>query len=156
MLRLQSALEYITVYGWAILIIAVVLSTFLYLGVFSPGAFISSQCTMPADFSCLTAVLSQNGQLLFNIQQSTLYSINLTAIGCNTQQSYAAMTVLTPNVPLNIGGNHTFTNLQCYNGTTAYSGSVGSLFTGYLIINYTDVQTGFPKTQFGSLVQKVI
>ncbi len=37
--RAQSAMEYLATYGWAILIIAVVLATLFSLGIFSPGNF---------------------------------------------------------------------------------------------------------------------
>ncbi|MGC8538978.1 MAG: hypothetical protein ACP5MK_03880, partial [Candidatus Micrarchaeia archaeon] len=38
-MKLQSAMEYLMTYGWAILIIAVVLSALFYLGVFNPMSF---------------------------------------------------------------------------------------------------------------------
>jgi hypothetical protein len=155
MKKLQSALEYLTTYGWAILIIAIILGAFLYLGVFNPGTFINSQCIMPADFSCLTSVLQQSGVLLVNLQQNTQYTINITSMGCNTQAIYSTM-IIGQNGILTISANKTFSLIQCYNGTTAYSAKPGTVFNGYLLVNYTDLQTGFKKTSIGTLVEKVV
>lgn len=152
MIRSQSALEYLTTYGWAILIMGIVLSSFIYLGVFNPSTFVQSQCLLQADFTCLTGQLYQSGSLFVNIQQNTQHTITITGIGCNTNEAYSEMQ--SSNTVLPIGSNATFT-VQCYNSTTAWTGSVGDLFRGYLMVNYTDSQTGFSKTTIGTLIEKV-
>ncbi|MCL5122722.1 MAG: hypothetical protein M1279_02000 [Candidatus Marsarchaeota archaeon] len=150
--RLQSAMEYLMTYGWAILILGVVVAAIWSLGLFSPSTFVSSQCIMPAEFSCLSAVLSQGGSLFINIEQSTASPILITGIGCNTNATYQDMSL--ENFTLPIASNTTFT-IQCYSGTSPFSGSIGSLYHGYLMINYTDIQTGFPKLATGTLILKV-
>lgn len=152
--KLQSALEYLTTYGWAILIMGIVLGAFLYLGVFNPGTFVNSQCLLQADFSCLESQLLPSGSLFVNVQQNTPQTITVTAVGCNTQASYAHMQAYTTVLP--IGSNSTFT-VYCYNSTnpTVWTGKPGTLFNGYLLVNYTDAQTGFSKTVIGTLIEKV-
>ncbi|MEM0149607.1 MAG: hypothetical protein QXW10_01785 [Candidatus Micrarchaeaceae archaeon] len=151
-IRSQSAMEYLMTYGWAILILGIVLAAIWALGLFSPSTFVSSQCIMPAEFSCLSAVLSQGGSLFINIEQSTTSPILITGIGCNSNATYQGM--VAEDVTLPIASNTTFT-LQCYTGTAPFSGTVGSLYHGYLMINYTDIQTGFPKLATGTLILKV-
>lgn len=152
--KAQSAVEYLTTYGWAIMIIAIVLSVIFYFGVFSPGRFINTQCIFPADFSCLNSFMSTNGVIVINIQQSTPYTINIKAYGCNTNPVYTTMTTPANQISVAIGSNTTL-SIQCYNGTNAFSGSVGTLFNGYIILNYTDVPTGFNKGVFGTVVEKI-
>jgi hypothetical protein len=136
------------------MVIAIVLSVMFYFGAFSPGRFLTSQCVFPADFTCFSSFMATNGYINVNIGQSTMYTINITAYGCNTQAAYSSMTAPANQISIPIGGNTTL-SMQCYNGTTAFSGSVGTLFNGYVILNYTDVQTGFKKGAFGTVVQKI-
>ncbi len=156
-LKLQSAMEYLMTYGWAILIISIALSALYMMGLFSPSSYVSSTCIFPADFSCLEDFMSTSGVLTINIAQSTEAPIDITGIGCNSNVSLAHMTsyVGSSAIYVPIGGNYSFGSVQCYSGSGPYSGSVGSIFHGYVIMNYTDLQTGFPHTTVGTLVQKV-
>lgn len=152
----QSAMEYLLTYGWAILVISIVLSAFLYLGVFNSGTFVNSQCIAQADFSCLTAQMTPNGQITFNVQQNTMTNINVTAVACNATVSYAGMQSLSPQASMSIGSNRTFSGLQCYTSKgAAFSGSVGTVYTGYIIMNYTNVQSGFLHTEYITVVEKI-
>ena len=65
------------------------------------------------------------------------------------------MNIVSPPVTLQIGNNATF-NMQCYVGNVPFNGPVGTLYTGYIVMNYTDLQSGFPKTLVANLVQKVV
>lgn len=153
--RSQSAMEYLITYGWAILIIAVVLGALFSLGVFSPQTLTNNQCLMPANFACLNAQLLSNGLVTVSIEQQTLTAINITAVGCNTNQTTANMAVATPAINLPIGGSATF-SVQCYSSGTAWNGPINKILNGYLTINYTELQSGLPHTIFGQLVQKVV
>jgi hypothetical protein len=150
----QSAMEYLMTYGWAILIIAVVLSALFMLGLFNPSTFVSSQCIFPAEFSCIDSYLSTSGLLTVNIEQAVSAPINVTAIGCNTNATTTFMKTITPAVYIPIGSNYTF-SVWCHAGSTNYTGSPGDLYHGFIIMNYTNVQTGFPHTTIATLLQKI-
>ncbi|MEM4065965.1 MAG: hypothetical protein QXV17_03780 [Candidatus Micrarchaeaceae archaeon] len=157
-LKAQSAMEYLMTYGWAILIIAVVLGAIFTLGLFSPSTFAGTECLLPAGFGCTSAQLSSSGVLTITITQSTNDPINITAIGCNTQQTTANMQA--PYAPpsnqiyMQPGKSYTF-NIQCYSNGATYAQPVGSLFTGYISINYTDDVSGIPYTIYGKSIVKV-
>ena len=153
--RAQSALEYLTTYGWAILVLAIVLAGLYALGLFSPSSFTHSTCTLEADFSCLSTALSSNGVLFVNIEQSTPSPINVTRVSCTTDVYSLHPLILSPVAQISVGGNQTF-DVQCWTNSSKYSGSLGSIYTGYLVINYTSQQTGFPHTIYGPIVQKVV
>ena len=50
--RGQAALEFLTTYGFAFLIILVMIGALSYFGVLSPNKLIPDRCTMPPDFNC--------------------------------------------------------------------------------------------------------
>ena len=156
MKKMQSAMEYLTTYGWAILVIAIVLALLYELGLFSPSTYVHTSCVLEADFGCLSSAMATNGLLTINIQQSTEGTINVTSIGCNEQPSTSHMVAFSPPYTVPIGGNQTF-QVQCYvNNTAPYSGNIGDLYTGYIEMNYTDIQSGFPHSLTGEIQEKIV
>jgi len=155
-LKLQSAMEYLITYGWAILIISIAIATLYMMGLFSPSSYVTSTCVFPADFSCLEDFMNTSGMLTINIEQSTVGPIEITGIGCNSNITLLNMQQFTGSnaIYVPIGGNYTF-SVQCYSGSTPYSGTPGSIFKGYVLLNYTDMETGFPHTTLGTLIQKI-
>ena len=53
--RLQSAMEFMVTYGWALIILAVVLATLYQLGVFNQHP--PNLCALPADVGCISATM---------------------------------------------------------------------------------------------------
>jgi uncharacterized protein (UPF0333 family) len=49
----QVALEFLMTYGWAFLIILVVIGAFVYFDVFNSSRLVSESCTFPAGISCI-------------------------------------------------------------------------------------------------------
>jgi hypothetical protein len=70
----QSAMEYMTTYGWAILVIAIVLGVLVYLGVFSPHGRIPERCTLAQGISCGPLKIAAEG----NAGKIYLASVGLT------------------------------------------------------------------------------
>ncbi len=54
--KAQSAMEYLMTYGWAILIIAIVLAALYILGVFNGSAFIGTTCTATSGALCTSPI----------------------------------------------------------------------------------------------------
>lgn len=150
--RSQSTIEYITTYGWAIAAVAVSLAALFALGVFSPSSYTKSQCIFPSEFSCTNETLFTNGTMEFTFSQATESPIILTAIGCNEHVSHISMNSITP-ITLQISAS-TLLNATCRSGNVTYTSRIGALFSGYVVINYTDVQSGVAHTVTGSLIEK--
>jgi len=152
-------LEFVTTYGWVILMLAIALAVLIAIGVFNFGSSGGpSICSFSAKMGCVSAYLSSNGIIMLNLQQASPYAISVTAIGCNDQGLALDMVPVLPPITMSIGGNSTFA-LQCYrtvSGTlTPFSGLIGQSFKGYAVVNYTDLTTGFPHTAVGTLIESV-
>ncbi len=52
MRRAQAALEFLTTYGWAFLVILVMIGALAYFGILSPGRFLPERCNVGPEFSC--------------------------------------------------------------------------------------------------------
>jgi hypothetical protein len=70
--KAQSAMEYLMTYGWAILIIAVVLGALFSLGVFSGSGILGTACIAGSGFLCQSPLYLHSGaNILVNLGQST-------------------------------------------------------------------------------------
>jgi hypothetical protein len=132
----QSAMEYLMTYGWAILIIAVVLVVLYKLGVFSGASFLGTTCVANAGFLCSSPtyfggtgigsgtggnVLSPTpaGNLLVTLGQSTGSTMYNVAFGFAVSGSSLTSSGV-PNVPF-------LTYSNAITGNTLYSGATVTL-----------------------------
>ena len=69
--RSQSAMEYLMTYGWAILVIIIVIAVLFYIGVLNPRNVTPTVCNFPPGISCSSFKLtSPDGQLYLIIGQA--------------------------------------------------------------------------------------
>ena len=54
----QAALEFLTTYGWAFLVILVMIGTLAYFGVLSPSKILPNRCTFGTEFQCIDYQIS--------------------------------------------------------------------------------------------------
>ncbi|MGA3020971.1 MAG: hypothetical protein ABSD68_03420 [Candidatus Micrarchaeales archaeon] len=80
--RSQSAIEYLVTYGWAILIVAVVLSILFQLGVFQ-NPILPFVCLGNPTFLCHSEEMSSSGALTVTLDYSGSTPITITGLGCN-------------------------------------------------------------------------
>ena len=153
-LKLQSAMEYLMTYGWAILIIAVVLGALFSLGVF--GNLLGNHCVTTPGWSCISATLSTSGTLTMKIGQATGSTINIQGAACSATASssgypaYGAVGVgttgsptvggaaISASAPATVANGQTFTlTVPCYSSSSTPSYTLGQAFTGFVWLNYT-------------------
>ena len=142
--RNQSAMEYLMTYGWAILIIAIVLASLFELGVFG-SVHTGTACIASVGFLCASPTMNTMGYLSINLGQAAGYPINITGVACTTSSSAPASF---GSVTLNLASGSQATQVFSCPLT---SGMIGSYFTGYLWIKYnTPTQTGL-ETQIATV-----
>ncbi|MDE1865557.1 MAG: hypothetical protein KGH94_02875 [Candidatus Micrarchaeota archaeon] len=136
-------MEYLMTYGWAILIIAVVLAALFSLNVFHPS--LGNSCIGQPGYSCTSATITQQGVLTFTLGQgtgSTLYNV---AFAC-TATSNAVFTPNSATYPFNAITSAGVVQAAQYSTTVAASNSLIS--TGQLTIS--GLGCGGPYTGTGS------
>lgn len=142
-MKSQSSLEYMSTYIWAILV----------LGICAGGLFLLLQssrvpvqyCTFPAGYGCSGYYITSNGILSFNFYQTTQYPLSVTGTSCWDSETTANIIPIY-NPPSNAirmppGSNYTFA-IQCYANSTKFGGGIGSSYSGYILINYTNTYLG--------------
>jgi len=116
--KAQAAMEFLMTYGWAILVVLVVIGALSYFGVLSPATLLPEKCTFPVSVSCTDHIVGsayvgliiQNGAGRdMTIRGVTATSEALATVGgaeqtvtCSTVAGGAAPT-LTDTCPSNPG-----------------------------------------------------
>jgi len=167
-LKGQAAMEYLMTYGWAILVIVIVLAILaFYLPnlISTPDDCIFSQ----AGFMCnvqkpvLVADTDNNVNLLVRIDNQQGQSINVTRIRCTVQATgnirKSDITLLSPSVPIGPGSSREF-EVPCYDvsGTGRLQMAPNSNFRGNLIMyyNFQNELTGAPERLATATVTGVV
>ena len=100
--KAQSAMEYLMTYGWAILIIAVVLGALFSLGVFNGKNILGSACVAQSGFYCQNAVYYHGTVASAGTPSAGNVMVTL---GQNTGQSWSSVNVVfvPQGTPVNAG-----------------------------------------------------
>ncbi|MBI2550095.1 hypothetical protein HYV83_02840, partial [Candidatus Woesearchaeota archaeon] len=64
----QAAMEFLMTYGWAILVVLVVIGALSYFGVLSPATLLPEKCTFPVSVSCTDFSVLGTGGLTLVLQ----------------------------------------------------------------------------------------
>jgi hypothetical protein len=91
----QAALEFLTTYGWAFLVILVMIGALAYFGVLNPSKLLPPKCIFAPEIGCTEFQLFTNGSLYFkfknNVGESATFQFIATAlVGTNPQVNCAA------------------------------------------------------------------
>ncbi len=106
--KAQSAMEYLMTYGWAILIIAVVLAALFSLGVFSGGNLLGNSCVASPGYSCQTATLSPQGTydtLGLTLGQNTGSTVYNIQMACAATTTSGGLPSTSGTATANVNGN---------------------------------------------------
>jgi uncharacterized protein (UPF0333 family) len=57
----QAALEFLTTYGWAFMVILVMIGALAYFGVLNPSKLVPDQCIASSGFTCVDAAANSSG-----------------------------------------------------------------------------------------------
>jgi hypothetical protein len=168
--RLQSAMEYLMTYGWAILIIAVVLGVLYSLGIFNGNTALGTSCISIPGYLCQNPSMTSAGLLSFTFGQNTNTNAYNVGFACAAVASSTGMPntgatnpwmfpsstsgAVSGTIPANTytalpGGQLTITGLQCYGSTgSAFNpGAIGATYTGKIWLNYTST-SGTPSSNW--------
>lgn len=143
----QSAMEYLMTYGWAILIIAIVLVALFELGIFG-GQTLPTSCVQQAPFVCSSPVYATPGVSVTIGQTSgqTYYTVNAFFLDST---EVATFTSGPPSVPSGVTQNTIGTMYSGAEYTANVVGSIasptlGSSISGQIWIQYSTTSGGTP------------
>ncbi|MGC8568248.1 MAG: hypothetical protein ACP5LP_03350 [Candidatus Micrarchaeia archaeon] len=128
-----------------------------------------SGCILSSPFYCIKYKLNTSGNLSILITQTSGSAIKINGIACSSQMNYTGINPAYGNIyvlnsssagsayyPKNVllpstllDGGYKNYSLYCYSNFGRASGSLGSIFNGYLWINYS--YGGIP----GNIIQNV-
>lgn len=84
--KAQAAMEFLMTYGWAILVVLVVLGALTYFGVLSPQTLLPSRCeTGEMWLKCKDSKLdSTNNQFIITLENNWQYDVKVTSINVSS------------------------------------------------------------------------
>ena len=160
--KAQSAMEYFMTYGWAILIIAVILAALSEFGVFNGSGSTASTCIALPGYVCANPIYSTNG-ISFTLSQNTgqyYYDANVfvAAEGSDINQKGLPLN-FTPSNSYSIGtlvpGQTSAVNFAGTKYTTAggipIDAPIGTPFHGYVWLGYCTSQPCSQPTNFAKV-----
>jgi len=151
--RAQSAVEFLLTYGWAILIMLLVVAILFYIGVFAPETAAPNSCVLPAGFSCHGYALYDGGSLVLDLGQATGKDVRITRISCTSADSPVGG--ITPNRLLQNGKHYNFTGITCTKADGVSVPAAGEFYRGTIFIDYVEEETGIPHSISGDLAYRV-
>ena len=154
--KAQSAMEYLMTYGWAILIIAVVLGALFALGVFNSTSLIGTSCVALSGYYCTNPVLIGN-TLTLTVGQATGTSYSgVTAYIVPSGTTSNSITPYNSYIgTLNSGQTNTITISLSGLPSIGSSPSLGTAFTGQVWLAFNAPPSSNLYTQIATLSVKV-
>ncbi|MDD5172148.1 MAG: hypothetical protein PHF60_03880 [Candidatus ainarchaeum sp.] len=106
----QAAIEYVTTYGWAILVLLIVLAALFASGILSPSYLVSEECTFGNNLGCDFAIFNEAGSthLNLNIHNGFPYKIRIKELKMQTQDGFQQFGSFGSEVDLESGATATF------------------------------------------------
>jgi hypothetical protein len=87
MRRGQAALEFLTTYGWAFLVILVMIGAISYFGILQPTKLLPSRCTISPEFNCVDYAIDSSGFIQLQLKQNAGKTIFLNNITCAYEET---------------------------------------------------------------------
>ena len=100
----QSALEFLTTYGWAFLVILIMIAALAYFGILTPSKVLPNRCIIGPEFSCIDYQISATaGTFRLRLKNSLGEPIDVTSISFSTESSasYSGCTPSGFSIPYN-------------------------------------------------------
>ena len=105
--KAQAALEFLMTYGWAILVVLIVIGALAYFGVLSPSNLLPEKCAFPVSLSCVDhQIMEPEHMIMLRLQNSAGKDMIIRGVTA-TSDALGAGTLCTTQL---IGGAPTYTD----------------------------------------------
>ena len=85
-IKSQAALEFLSTYAWAFIVITITISALYYFGIFDFGKFLPQKCIFQSQFKCLDFALNPS-QVKIKLVNNLGEDITVTSIGITNDAS---------------------------------------------------------------------
>ncbi|MFA5077211.1 MAG: hypothetical protein WC488_02180 [Candidatus Micrarchaeia archaeon] len=157
----QVAIEYLMNYGWAILVLAIVIAAIMFTGALNPTYFINEECYLGTSFRCFSQMQAQTSgaRLALNITNTMSYPVRIKNVTFTPSEAGAAGTPTTwePNALLNSSDSLVNLDIQLQGAFPKGNSKKMVVQVSYYIcaeeVNPAcDAQTAFLRTVSGRIV----
>ncbi|HLC61035.1 MAG TPA: hypothetical protein VJJ52_06425 [Candidatus Nanoarchaeia archaeon] len=122
----QAALEFLTTYGWAFLVILIMIGTLAYFGILNPSKVLPSRCNFGAEFQCQDYQISASANTFkLRLKNGVGEPVSISAVTLGSEGSTAySCTLTSPTLPYSlVAGNTTdFSWGTCNSATAGFVG----------------------------------
>ncbi len=135
--RAQGALEFLMTYGWAFLVILIMIGALAYFGVLSPTKFLPERCTFGTQFLCKDYLLSYNSgapTISLQLQNNLGQVIYVTSVDATSQEGFGGCVVT--SITTDSGATDIYDSSARGSAGTASSVSDGKFFA--VVLDCTD------------------
>ncbi len=94
----QAALEFLTTYGWAFLVILIMISTLAYFGILNPGKILPNRCNFGAEFQCIDYQISSTG-FKMRLKNNVGEAMDISSISLSTESTVSYTCTTPPTNP---------------------------------------------------------
>lgn len=96
----QAALEFLTTYGWAFLVIIIMIGTLAYFGILSPSKLLPNRCNFGSEFQCLDYQISATASTFkMRLKNNVGEPIDVSSITLSTESTTAYSCITPPANP---------------------------------------------------------
>lgn len=144
----QAGLDFLMTYGWALLVIVLVVAALFALGVFDIGSFLGSRTSGFSQIGIVGWNLDSAGTLTVMFENHAGKTVTLTNVTAVYQGQNLAY-----NTPVTLANGKRSNTLTV--GTYPSVDPVGSTYNVEMQINYDDPDTSFSYTDSGTITGKI-
>jgi hypothetical protein len=154
MAKAQASLEFLTTYGWMIMVTVLVAGALTYIGVFSPENNLPQQCQLGFEFSCESYTIRENGTVRVKVVNKLGEPLSANSITCIYPD--ATTHLETFSAPGNSWASGAAFDFYCSPAAPLGGLEAGEMSQIQVRIGYQKVAGGFIKTIDGQLSTNVV
>ena len=148
----QAAMEFLMTYGWAILVVLIVIGALAYFGVLNPQSFLPTKCQFTTGLVCMDKQLKSDGKLQLRLNNGLGNSIKITSLAVKDNEGFLDCTRAFDTTLLT-GKEENLAIADCRKtGTTL---TAGQRIKASMTLKYKDLATSFEHDVPGTLLVDV-
>ncbi|MBS3105971.1 hypothetical protein J4234_06990 [Candidatus Woesearchaeota archaeon] len=141
----QAALEFLTTYAWAFIVILIVVAAISYFGILRPQKILPDRCNFNVGFDCQSYTAGLAGNFNLRLRNGLGQTITVTGISLSTEAAtgLSGCTIATPTLPYTNWASGNITDLTWSACNFAGSGFArGDKAKIFVRMDYFDTKAG--------------